>query len=139
MPYHLAMSPKSQWCPKPDLNRYGKKYRGILSPLRLPFRHPGKNSLNLKPMERETRFELATPTLARLCSTPELFPHRLRSRNFSKNVFICQENFKIFTISPAFSSPRLSFVTKTALLLMSGVIMPDPNLLLSVTLNLPSQ
>ena len=26
-------------------------------------------------MERETRFELATPTLARLCSTTELFPH----------------------------------------------------------------
>ena len=25
-------------------------------------------------MERETRFELATPTLARLCSTAELFP-----------------------------------------------------------------
>ncbi len=25
-------------------------------------------------MERETRFELATPTLARLCSTTELFP-----------------------------------------------------------------
>ena len=26
-------------------------------------------------LERETRFELATPTLARLCSTTELFPH----------------------------------------------------------------
>ena len=26
-------------------------------------------------MERETRFELATPTLARSCSTAELFPH----------------------------------------------------------------
>ena len=25
-------------------------------------------------MERETRLELATPTLARLCSTTELFP-----------------------------------------------------------------
>jgi hypothetical protein len=25
-------------------------------------------------LERETRFELATPTLARLCSTTELFP-----------------------------------------------------------------
>ena len=30
-------------------------------------------------MERETRFELATPTLARLCSTTELFP-RLKKR-----------------------------------------------------------
>ena len=28
-------------------------------------------------MERETRFELATPTLARLCSTTELFPQNL--------------------------------------------------------------
>ena len=28
-----------------------------------------------KKMERETRLELATPTLARLCSTTELFPH----------------------------------------------------------------
>ncbi len=27
-------------------------------------------------MERETGFEPATPTLARLCSTTELFPHR---------------------------------------------------------------
>ena len=26
-------------------------------------------------MERETRFELATPALARQCSTTELFPH----------------------------------------------------------------
>ena len=30
--------------------------------------------MRIKKMERETRFELATPTLARLCSTPELFP-----------------------------------------------------------------
>ena len=28
----------------------------------------------LRNLERETRFELATPTLARLCSTTELFP-----------------------------------------------------------------
>ena len=27
-------------------------------------------------MERKTRLELATPTLARLCSTTELFPHK---------------------------------------------------------------
>ena len=30
--------------------------------------------LNYTPMERKTRLELATPTLARLCSTTELFP-----------------------------------------------------------------
>lgn len=33
---------RGEWCPGPDLNRHGHK-RGprILSPLRLPFRHPG--------------------------------------------------------------------------------------------------
>ena len=31
--------------------------------------------LNYTPMERKTRFELATPSLARRCSTSELFPH----------------------------------------------------------------
>ena len=30
--------------------------------------------LNYAPMERKTRFELATPSLARRCSTTELFP-----------------------------------------------------------------
>ena len=32
-------------------------------------------TFSLKKVERETRLELATPTLARLCSTTELFPH----------------------------------------------------------------
>jgi hypothetical protein len=43
----------------------------------LPFRHSAKyliTNFYLKKLERETRFELATPTLARLCSTTELFP-----------------------------------------------------------------
>jgi hypothetical protein len=34
----------------------------------------GPASKFLNSLERETRFELATPTLARLCSTTELFP-----------------------------------------------------------------
>ena len=34
-------------------------------------------------MERETRFELATPTLARLCSTTELFPLYCRTCNYT--------------------------------------------------------
>ena len=29
-------------------------------------------------MERKTRLELATPTLARWCSTTELFPHDMK-------------------------------------------------------------
>ena len=40
-------------------------------------RHEGPGFRNL---ERETRFELATPTLARLCSTTELFPPDQRGR-----------------------------------------------------------
>ena len=62
-------------------------HRGILSPLRLPISPSGQRTQKNTPaqtsapdistgvMERETRFELATPTLARLCSTTELFPH----------------------------------------------------------------
>ena len=66
MPYRLAMSPIV--VPGAGLEpARKKKFRGILSPLCLPIPPPGR-------MERETRFELATPTLARLCSTTELFP-----------------------------------------------------------------
>src|SRR6056300_1046285 len=71
--------------------------RWILSPLRLPISPPGHGYIRLGPesnrcsrlcmplhnhsatqpcLERETRLELATPTLARLCSTTELFPHK---------------------------------------------------------------
>ncbi len=39
-----------------------------------------KNPNDEAGLERETRFELATPTLARLCSTTELFPHALTDR-----------------------------------------------------------
>ena len=35
-----------------------------------------KNPNDEAGLERETRFELATPTLARLCSTTELFPQK---------------------------------------------------------------
>ena len=39
------------------------------------FRRTRRTTLNLaEKMERETGFEPATPTLARLCSTTELFP-----------------------------------------------------------------
>ena len=48
-------------------------------------------------MERETRFELATPTLARLCSTPELFPHFVELK-WNDTIFLltCQDILKIF-------------------------------------------
>ena len=93
------------WCPESDLNRHGSNIRGILSPLCLPFHHPGnlskKNlSKNLciklnesyrSIMERETGFEPATPTLARLCSTTELFPH------------ICQHKIKKLQVKSVIS------------------------------------
>ena len=52
-------------------------------------------------MERETRFELATPTLARLCSTTELFPHFVVvGRKYSKKYLACKgffvKNVKFF-------------------------------------------
>ena len=63
----------------------------------------------LKILERETRFELATPTLARLCSTTELFPlesayyiHVMRLVNRSlqfcakKQVSYASSRFKCF-------------------------------------------
>ena len=37
---YVALTPR--WCPEPDLNRHGHNVRGILSPLCLPFHHPGK-------------------------------------------------------------------------------------------------
>ena len=48
-------------------------HRRILSPVRLPVPPPRHM------LERKTRFELATPTLARWCSTTELLPHVLKN------------------------------------------------------------
>ncbi len=96
-------------CRRWESNPHALHGRGILSPLRLPFRHSGVSgsleatagfepankgfadprlttwprrpggprrrfSSGAARMERETGFEPATPTLARLCSTTELFP-----------------------------------------------------------------
>lgn len=55
------------WCPRPDSNRYGFITRGILSPLRLPFRHSGT-----KLLVPRVRLELTTPWLKVKCSTTEL-------------------------------------------------------------------
>jgi hypothetical protein len=49
--------------PGRDLNPHGHNGHWILSPTCLPFHHLGIL------VERETRLELATPTLARSCST----------------------------------------------------------------------
>ncbi len=41
-PYQLGDSSIiCRWYPEPDLNRHGRNDRGILSPLCLPFHHPG--------------------------------------------------------------------------------------------------
>ena len=58
-----------------------QKRNGILSPARLPIPPPGHKwnwIFVFKFMERATRVELATPTLARLCSTTELRPHFIK-------------------------------------------------------------
>ena len=39
---------KLWWYPEPDLNRHGHNDRGILSPLCLPFHHPGTGILSQK-------------------------------------------------------------------------------------------
>ena len=71
-------------------------------------------------MERETRFELATPTMARLCSTPELFPQGFHAfYKLSKFHAICKAKFKQTQIFAPFknqSSRKGSFshgATKT--------------------------
>ena len=51
------------------------KYNSVLSAVPLNWKKTG--GCFFVKLERETRFELATPTLARLCSTTELFPHRI--------------------------------------------------------------
>ncbi len=78
-------------------------HRGILSPLRLPISPSGQQNkkipqlkyrnqyFNWGVLERETRFELATPTLARLCSTTELFPHCFVDWKYSKKIIACKE------------------------------------------------
>ena len=90
VPYHLAISPfrvkshilliKYMVVPGAGFEPAHPNGRGILSPLRLPVSPSGQRFTSfLKEMERETRFELATPTLARSCSTTELFPHLKKS------------------------------------------------------------
>ena len=54
------------WCPGSDLNRYELFIRGILSPLRLPFRHLGRR------MVPRDGLEPSTPWLKVKCSTTEL-------------------------------------------------------------------
>ena len=84
------------WCPRPDLNRYKHNVRGILSPLRLPISPPGQTLTCKRKMERETRFELATPTLARLCSTTELFPRCKKRRKYIRSFLKCKDNRALF-------------------------------------------
>ena len=55
--------------------------------------YTGPDSVSAPKVERETGFEPATPTLARLCSTTELFPHTSASQtsaNCNKRLEECQ-------------------------------------------------
>ena len=65
-----AIPPKQRFeqCPEQDSNLHASRHTH-LKRARLPFRHLGKSCTNLSRFERKTRLELATLTLARLCST----------------------------------------------------------------------
>ena len=112
----IALTAMYCWIGAGDRNRTGTviSNRRILSPLRLPVpppRHDEKNmeaapriELGMKvlqtsalplgyaaiDMERKTRLELATPTLARWCSTTELLPHHCgaQGRNWTADTGI---------------------------------------------------
>ena len=62
------------WSRQTDLNRRIKDLQSSALPL-------GYAAQNCNLMERETRFELATLTLATWCSTTELFPHKMVVRD----------------------------------------------------------
>ena len=55
-------------CPEQDSNLHVSQH-SHLKRARLPFRHLGKRWSKIFSLERKTRLELATLTLARLCST----------------------------------------------------------------------
>ncbi len=64
-----ALNILKKWCRGPESNRHG-------SHLPQDFKScASASSATPAHLERKTRFELATPTLARWCSTTELLPH----------------------------------------------------------------
>ena len=67
--YPIELRAHLRWCRGPESNRYG-------SHLPQDFKScASASSATPAHLERKTRFELATPTLARWCSTTELLPH----------------------------------------------------------------
>ena len=97
---HDEISQGNSWCRGPESNRYGcfqpTDFKSVASACsatpawvtiveaapRIELGNKGFADLCLTAwlcrhikLERETRFELATPALARRCSTAELFPH----------------------------------------------------------------
>src|ERR1700677_4833377 len=55
----------------------------------------------LRKLERAKGFEPSTPTLARLCSTPELHPHPGRQLASADKPLLCQMGPRIATVSAA--------------------------------------
>lgn len=70
-------------------------------------------------MERAMRFELTTPTLARLCSTPELRPRTVfrKPRDNTQQSGLCNPSFTLFFLSahmvPASSTHGVIFSHKS--------------------------
>ena len=80
---------------KGDLNPHNRNGQGILSPSCLPippFEHPVKE-------ERKTRLELATLTLARLCST-----------NWAISAFLTGAKIESFIVSAKYSEEIYSII-----------------------------
>ena len=92
---YVALLTSKKVVPRAGLEPARKKIRGILSPLCLPFHHLGDAKIYLikNKMERETRVELATSTMARSRSTTELFPHLSNENRILSNTSLNFYNF----------------------------------------------
>ena len=76
--YPIELRAHIKWCRGPESNRYGSHLpQDFKSCASASSATPALVGCRLF-LERKTRFELATPTLARWCSTTELLPHMVR-------------------------------------------------------------
>ena len=92
-PLRLPVSPPGLWRLRPESNRRTRLCRPLHnhSATQPEILSKKKRRDGRLIVERETRFELATPTLARLCSTTELFPPSHCERDSRANRPLCQQ------------------------------------------------
>jgi hypothetical protein len=73
-------------------------------------------------MEREKGFEPSTPTLARLCSTPELLPHTPKlftARSYHDRIFL--QDFDLFFLNKV----SFSIIFPSTLHILSDLYLGD--------------